>query len=210
MGDYTRRGLYSERVFPWIMDRADTSELKYQRWRSISGAAGRVLEIGVGTGANFPHYGIGVRSVTAVDPSGGMNRRAARNLAGARVPIRLLAGDAERLPFRGGTFDSVVAVFVLCTIADAPRALAEARRVLITGGRLFFLEHVRAPDPDVERWQRRLQPIWGRLACGCVLARDTDARIAEAGFRIEEIKRFWLPRVPRVVGRMIRGSAVAL
>lgn len=208
MGSYARRGFYAERVFPWIMDRADTPELKRERRRSISEAAGRVLEIGVGTGANFPLYGIGVRSVTALEPSGGMNRRATRNLAGARVPIRILAGDAEHLPFPGGTFDSVVTVFVLCTIPDAVKALAEARRVLVPGGRLFFLEHVRAPDPRVERWQRRLQPVWGRLACGCVLARDTEARIAEAGFTIETLDRFWLAHVPRIVGRVIRGRAV--
>ncbi|HKY60685.1 MAG TPA: class I SAM-dependent methyltransferase, partial [Gemmatimonadota bacterium] len=149
-----------------------------------------------------------VTSVTAVEPSGGMNRRAARNRTDARVPVRLVAGSAEQLPFRDGAFDTAVTVFVLCTIPDALRSLAEARRVLAPGGRLLFLEHVRAPDPGLERWQRRLQPIWGRLACGCVLARDTEQRILDIGFTIEEIERFWLPRVPRVVGRMVRGQAV--
>lgn len=208
MGSYSQGGFYSERVFPWIMDRADTPEIREERRRTVSGSRGRVLEIGVGTGANFRHYGPAVRSVTAIEPSGGMNRRAAQNRKKARVPVRLVAGSAERLPFRDGTFDTVVAVFVLCTIPDAVQALVEARRVLAHGGRLHFLEHVRAPDPTVERWQERLQPLWGRLACGCVLARDTERRIVEAGFTIEALDRFWLAHVPRILGRMIRGRAV--
>jgi len=209
MGSYTRRGFYSERIFPWIMDRADTAELRDQRRRAVSQASGWVLEIGVGTGANFPHYGAAVRSITAVEPSGGMNRRGAQNREDAPVPVRLVAGSAERLPFREAAFDTAVAVFVLCTIPDAAEALEEIRRVLVPGGRLLFLEHVRAPDPGVERWQRRLQPLWGRLACGCVLSRDTERRIVEAGFRIEGIDRFWLPRTPRFLGRMILGRAAA-
>ncbi|HET6341163.1 MAG TPA: class I SAM-dependent methyltransferase [Gemmatimonadota bacterium] len=207
MGSYARGGFYAERIFPWIMDRADTLELRGERQRTVSEACGRVLEIGVGTGANFRYYGANVSSVTAVEPSGGMNRRAAQNRKDARVPVSLVAGSAERLPFRDRVFDTVVAVFVLCTIPDAGKALAEARRVLAPSGRLLFLEHVRAPDPGVERWQRGIQPVWGRLACGCVLARNTERRIVEAGFSIEALDRFWLPRVPRIVGRLIRGRA---
>jgi ubiquinone/menaquinone biosynthesis C-methylase UbiE len=209
MGSYARGGFYAERIFPWIMDRADTPALREERRRTVSESSGRVLEIGVGTGANFRYYGANVPWVTAVEPSGGMNRRAEQNRKEARVPVRLVAGSAERLPFRDRAFDTVVAVFVLCTIPDAVQALAEARRVLAPSGRLLFLEHVRASDPSVERWQRRLQPFWGRLACGCVLARETERRIVEAGFTIEALDRFWLPRVPRIVGRLIRGRAVA-
>ncbi|MGH7550608.1 MAG: class I SAM-dependent methyltransferase [Gemmatimonadota bacterium] len=209
MGSYARGGFYSERIFPWIMERTDTPELREERRRAVSEASGRVLEIGVGTGANLPFYGEAVRSVTAIEPSAGMNRRAAQNREDARVAVRLVAGSAERLPFQDGAFDTVVAVLVLCTIPDVVLALEETRRVLAPGGRLVFLEHVLAPDPGVERWQRRVQPLWGRLGCGCVLARDTERRIAEAGFEIEAIDRFWLPRTPRLLGRMIRGRAAA-
>lgn len=208
MGSYAHGGIYAEQVFPWLMDHADTGEVREERRQALSDAGGRVLEVGVGTGANFRHYPPDVLSVTAVEPSGGMHRRAARHRAEARVPVRLLAGSAEALPFRDAVFDTAVAVFVLCTIPDPARALQEIRRVLVPDGRLLFLEHVRAPDPGVERWQRRLQPVWGRIACGCVLVRDTEPRITEAGFRIEAIERFWLPRAPRLLGRMIRGRAV--
>ncbi len=191
------------------MDRADTPELREERQRTVSEASGRVLEIGVGTGANLPFYERAVDSVTSIEPSAGMNRRSARSREKARVPIRLVAGSAERLPFQDGSFDTAVTVFVLCTIPNAAEALAEIRRVLPPGGSLLFLEHVRAPDPGVERWQHRLQPLWSRIACGCHLARDTERRIAEAGFELRAIERFWLPRVPRLLGRMIRGRAAA-
>ena len=209
MGSYAHRGIYSERVFPWLMDHADTADVREERRQALSDAGGRVLEVGVGTGANFRHYPPDVLSVTAVEPSGGMNRRAARQRAEARVPVRRVAGSAEALPFPDAVFDTAVAVFVLCTIPNPARALQEIRRVLVPDGRLLFLEHVRAPDAGVERWQRRLQPVWGRIACGCVLARDTERRIVEAGFRLNVIERFWLPRAPRLLGRMIRGTAGA-
>ena len=207
MGSYTRGGFYAERIFPWIMDRTDTPELRQERWRTVSEARGRVLEIGIGTGANFSHYGRATRWVVAIEPSAGMNRRARRNLKNAWVPVRLVAAEAERLPFPDGAFDAVIAVLVLCTVPDPGKALAEARRVLAPGGRLLFFEHVRAREPRLERWQHRLQPVWGRLAGGCHLARDTERQIADAGFAIEAIDRFHLPHVPRIVGRMIRGRA---
>lgn len=200
-------GLYAERIFPWIMEHTDTPELRSERRRVLARARGRVLEIGAGAGATFTHYGGETGRVISVEPSAGMNRRARRKAGAARVQVRLVAGDAERLPFRDSAFDTVVAVLVLCSIPDPDRALAEAARVLAPGGRFLFLEHVRAPDPAVERWQRRIQPLWGRVACGCHLARDTESRLLDAGFAIEDVDRFWLPRAPRLMGRMIRGVA---
>ncbi|MEJ2152004.1 MAG: class I SAM-dependent methyltransferase [Gemmatimonadota bacterium] len=200
-------GLYSERIFPWIMERSDPDELKAERYAAVSDATGQALEIGVGTGANFAHYPSSVTAVTAVEPSSGMNHRARRARAQSAVPVRLVAGDGQSLPFASRSFDTVLALFVLCTIADPDRTLSEARRVLKPDGRLLFLEHVSAPEPGVRRWQRRLEPIWKRIGCGCHLTRDTESKLSEAGFEVTSIDRYWLTKAPRIVGWVIRGSA---
>lgn len=200
-------GLYAERIFPWIMERSDTDELQAERYATISDATGETLEIGVGTGANFAHYPSTVTAVTAVEPSNGMNARARRARAQAAVPVRLIAGDGQSLPFANGSFDTVLALFVLCTIPDPDRTLSEARRVLKPGGSLLFLEHVSAPEPGIRRWQQRLEPVWKRIGCGCHLTRDTEVNISTAGFEVTSIDRYWLAKAPRVVGWVIRGSA---
>ncbi len=189
------------------MERSDTDELQAERYATISDATGETLEIGVGTGANFAHYPSSVAAVTTVEPSNGMNARARRARAQAAVPVRLIAGDGQSLPFANGSFDTVLALFVLCTIADPDRTLSEARRVLKPGGSLLFLEHVSAPEPGVRRWQRRLEPLWKRIGCGCHLTRDTESKFSDAGFEVTSIDRYWLTKAPRIVGWVIRGSA---
>ncbi len=189
------------------MERSDSDELKAERYAAISDATGQALEIGVGTGVNFAHYPSSATAVTAVEPSSGMNNRARRARAQAAVPVRLVAGDGQSLPFASRSFDTVLVLFVLCTIADPDRTLSEARRVLKPDGRLLFLEHVSAPEPGVRRWQRRLEPIWKRIGCGCHLTRDTESKLSEAGFEITSIDRYWLTKAPRIVGWVIRGSA---
>lgn len=146
--------------------------------------------------------------MTAVEPSAGMNRRASERFASAPIPTRLLAADAAALPFRNGSFDTVAAVFVLCTIDDLEGALAEARRVLRPDGAFLFYEHVAAPDLRLRRWQRRVEPLHGAVACGCRLTRDTETAIRRAGFALDDVDRGWIPDAPRILGWSILGRAV--
>lgn len=199
-------GLYADYIFPWILERSDNEKLRAERARTLREARGQVLEIGVGTGANFPHYGDGVRSVIAVEPSTAMNVRA-RRAESPNAPARFVAASAEALPFPTGTFDTVVAIFVLCTIPDAHRALSEAHRALKPNGRLLFLEHVAADNEATRRWQSRLEPLWTRIGCGCHLTRDTETAIRGAGFEIDSLDRFVLDGHPRIVAPSIRGRA---
>jgi SAM-dependent methyltransferase len=122
---------------------------KERRWmggrrrRLLAGARGVVLEIGGGTGANLAHYR-DVDRVVVAEPDPFMRRRLARKLEDARVPVEISAAGAEELPFPDGSFDTVVSTLVLCTVPDQESALDEVRRVLRPGGRLLFIEHVRA------------------------------------------------------------------
>ena len=135
------------------------------RRRLLAGARGAVLEIGGGTGANLAHYW-DVDRVTFAEPDPFMRNRIGPKLEDARVPVEVSAAGAEALPFPDGSFDTVVSTLVLCTVPDQEAALDEVRRVLRPGGRLLFIEHVRAAEP-MARWQDRLEPLWRRLLGGC-------------------------------------------
>ncbi len=160
-----------------------------RRRRLLAGARGAVLEIGGGTGANLPHYR-DVDRVTIAEPDRFMRDRIGPKREDARAPVEVSAAGAEALPFPDGSFDTVVSTLVLCTVPDQEAALDEVRRVLRPGGRLLFIEHVRAAEP-MARWQDRLEPLWRRLLGGCHPNRDTVAAIEEAGFEIEMFESFY-------------------
>jgi ubiquinone/menaquinone biosynthesis C-methylase UbiE len=163
------------------------------RQRVIGAAEGRVLEIGIGSGLNLPLYGSAVKSVIGLEPSAELLRMARARAEAATRPITLLDASAEAIPLDSGSVDTVVTTWTLCTIPDAARALAEMRRVLRPGGTLLFVEHGRAPESGVARWQDRLDPLWSRFAGGCHLNRKMDDLISRSGFRIEYLENARLP-----------------
>jgi ubiquinone/menaquinone biosynthesis C-methylase UbiE len=173
----------------------------------LAGASGRVLEVGAGTGANFSHYPAGLELV-AVEPDAAMLARARRRAAELHLAVDLRAAAAYPLPFPAESFDTVVFGLCLCTIPEPGRALAEARRVLRPGGKVLFLEHVRAQDPGLARWQDRLAPAWGAFAGGCRPNRDTRAEFEKAGFEFDWIVEKVEDRSPVAIVRPgIMGAA---
>ncbi len=191
---------------PFVAALLDTvmAPLDKLRGEVVPPVAGRVLEVGSGTGLNARHYDPArVEAVQAVEPDPHMRRRAAPRVAAAAVPVTLHDAPGERLPFDDASFDAVVFTWSLCTIPDPAAALAEAWRVLKPGGTLHFAEHVRSSRPLVAAAQAGLNPLWTRLAGGCHLDRDTVAHIAAAGFEVGPLARdqraSWAP-VPNVTG----------
>jgi SAM-dependent methyltransferase len=180
-------GLYSETIFPWLLDRAlGHPNIMRRRRTLVSEAVGEVLEIGFGSGATLPFYDPAqVSSLTVVEPSEGMNRRAAAVLAQSPVPITSVPGAGERLPFGDGRFDTVVCCLTLCSVQDVGQVLAEVRRVLKPGGRFLFMEHVLSDDPDRQRWQHRLNPIQKLVGVGCNLNRPSADLVRAAGFQLD-------------------------
>src|SRR5204862_6506391 len=130
-----------------------------------------------------------------------------QKLPGYSRPVRVLHVPAEELPLEDGSFDYVVATLVLCTVDDPDRALDEARRVLKPGGRLLFLEHVRADDAKLARWQDRLNGFQKRFACGCNCNRDTLTSIEQQGFSVDEVEHRCFPKGPPFVRPLIVGAA---
>jgi ubiquinone/menaquinone biosynthesis C-methylase UbiE len=190
-------GFYQRRIVPWLTHLSMRQEqLLPFRQQAVGAAEGRVLEIGAGSGLNLPLYRGLVSSVIGLEPSPELLRMARSRASAAVVPVTLLDASAEAIPLDAGSIDTVVTTWTLCTIPDASRALAEMRRVLKVGGTLVFVEHGRAPEPGVARWQDRLDPLWSRLAGGCHLNRKMDDLLTQAGFRIDTLKNPRLPGPP--------------
>lgn len=152
----------------------------------ITEASGEVLEIGSGTGINFPFYQE-VSRVTAIEPQNDMSDRAVEAIKSASVPINIVDAPAEHLPFRDGAFDTVVATLVFCTIENERMALEEILRVLKPGGKLLMFEHIKMEQkPFLGRLQNRLTPLWKHLCDGCHLDRQTDLLLERSKFIITE------------------------
>jgi SAM-dependent methyltransferase len=208
--DPSRAGSLVQRLgaggYDWLFDRVDPLGGADHRRRLVEQAAGAVLEIGAGTGRNLPLYRTATR-VVALEPGPGMRTRANHAAQAARVPVEVIDGTAEHLPFPDAAFDTVVASLVLCTVPDLAQTLAEARRVLRPGGTLRFYQHVRADDPRLARWQDRLERPWGWLAGGCHPNRDVMAAIAAAEFHVLEQERFDFQIMPPLVRPHVLGVA---
>ncbi|MEO0817150.1 MAG: class I SAM-dependent methyltransferase [Pseudomonadota bacterium] len=181
-----------------------------QREKVVPHAKGAVLEIGCGSGTNFTYYNADkISRLYALEPSGGMIERA--RLAAKGLPLRqrteFLEAGAEAIPLEDNSIDTVVITFVLCTIPDWQASLAEVRRVLKPGGKILFSEHGLAPDEGIAKWQRRVEPVWKRLAGGCHLTRDTGALLTSTGFRLDRVETMYLPSTPKIAGFVSWGSA---
>lgn len=181
-----------------------------QRAKIVPRAHGVVLEVGFGAGHNLPFYEAGrVEKLFALEPSAGMRRRARGRLAETPLDVELLDLPGEKIPLDGGSIDSVLITYTLCTIPDVAAALGEMRRVLKPGGEMFFCEHGRAPDPGIARWQDRLNGVWGAIAGGCNLNRDIPRLLHDSGFAIAGLEETYLPGTPKFAGYNYWGTAVA-
>jgi ubiquinone/menaquinone biosynthesis C-methylase UbiE len=200
-------GLYRQHVLPRIVDKAcATKEITPLRARATEGLAGRVVEIGFGSGLNLPHLPAAVDELLAVEPSTTARRLAAGRIGDSPVPVEVIGLDGEHLPLDDDSVDAALSTFTLCTIPDAVGALRELRRVLRPGGNLHFLEHGLSPDPIVARWQHRLTPIQRRLFGGCHFDRPIDQLLTTAGFEISSLRNYHL-RGPKTPGYMYEGTA---
>ncbi|HXG28846.1 MAG TPA: class I SAM-dependent methyltransferase [Nevskiales bacterium] len=202
---------YDRHILPYLIDLAcGLKAVNRQRAKVVPRAQGRVLEVGIGTGLNIPHYDkTRVHGIVGVDPALRMHRLAQKRIARAGLNVELIGLEAEKLPIADRSFDSIVCTYTLCTIPDPVAALKEMRRVLKPGGKLIFCEHGRAPEESVRRWQDRLQPLWGRLAGGCHLGRDIPALLQAGGFTAPAMERGYI-KGPRPMTYNYWGEAQAI
>jgi ubiquinone/menaquinone biosynthesis C-methylase UbiE len=198
------------RLYDRLMAGAERAGLSGMRHELLRSASGRVLELGAGTGHNIEHYTDAVTELVLTEPDPHMADRLRERLArtpGLAGRASVVEAPAENLPFDDGSFDVVAATLVFCTVDDPASALSEARRVLVEGGSLLYLEHVRSTRPRLARWQDRLERPWGFLAAGCHPNRPTGQTLADAGFWIDSLEQGSLPKAPVIARPLIRGVA---
>lgn len=199
------------RFFAVVYDRmlggTEDAGLRDTRREVLAEASGRTIDIGAGTGVNVPLFPEAVSELVTVEPDPHMARQMRRKLAESGSGARVVEAPAEELPFEDSSFDTAVFTLVLCTIPKPDAALAEAARVLRPGGRMLFIEHVRADDPGLARWQDRLERPWRFCGDGCHCNRDTLSAIEASPFEVDDVARGRLPKAPPIVRPMLRGSA---
>ena len=168
-------------------------------------ASGVVLEVGAGTGLNFPWYHPErVERVEAIEPDSAMLAYARERVRQAGVPIRLTQASVEALPFADASFDSVVVSLVFCSVEDPARGMQEIKRVLKPQGTLFLFEHVRSQSVWLARLQDALVPVTKRLFGNCHWNRDTARTVQEAGFAITQSRRVKGGLDPHMVLQAVR------
>src|SRR5579871_5588158 len=187
-------GFYNDHILPHVINLAMRNrELISYRRRVVSQARGRVLEIGIGSGLNLPWYGPKVETIIGLDPASRLIDMAQEGANRSEIPVSLISGSAQSMPIDRASVDTIVTTWTLCSIPDVAAALQEMRRVLKSDGRLLFVEHGSAPEPNVRKWQDRLTPIWKTIGGGCHLNRPIRAFIEDAGFRIVQLDTGYAP-----------------
>jgi ubiquinone/menaquinone biosynthesis C-methylase UbiE len=188
-------GLYNKYVLPKLVHFAcSLKPARKQREKVVPLAEGRVLEIGVGSGLNLPHYdATKVTKIWGLDPSPEMTRMARQAARSSPIDVEFIDLPGDEIPLEDNSVDTVLLTYTLCTIPEGEAALRQMSRVLRPGGKLIFCEHGAAPDPSVRRWQDRINPIWQRFAGGCHLNRSIPSLIEAGGFRITQMDTMYLP-----------------
>lgn len=194
-------------TYDWQTKRLERHGLAAIREEVISKAAGNVLEVGGGTGANLAYYHApDIRSLTVTEPDPSMLRRLERKAAAATIEAMVLRAPAEDLPFADHAFDTVVSTLVLCGVDDQPRAVREIRRVLRLDGRLIFVEHVRSANPGWAHTQDRFNRL-NRIVVHCDCNRPTVDTLRDCGYDIVTLRDWELPKAPKFVRPAVIGVA---
>jgi len=200
-------GRFFSAAYDSLMKSTEEAGMREIRSEALAEARGRTIDIGAGTGVNADLFPDDLAELVLAEPDEHMLKRLRPKMAESGREVEVVQAPADRLPFPDDTFDTAVFTLVLCTVPDQAAALAEAARVLRPGGKLLFVEHVRAEEPGLARWQDRLERPWRFLGDGCHCNRDTVATIEASPFEIERVERGELPKAPPLVRPLVRGAA---
>lgn len=199
--------IWNNFIQPRLISLACTSKpIRKQREKVIPKADGTVLEIGFGSGHNLPYYNKkNVDKIIGLEPSVHMQNLSKKKLKSFDINFELITEKAEEIPLESNTIDSVVCTYTLCSISNPELALSEIRRVLKKNGKFIFTEHAASPDLKINKFQKKIEPLWKFIADGCHLTRDINRMLIESGFNIGSSNGIYLPRTPKFIGYHIWG-----
>ena len=203
------KDLYEKMVLPKLCDKCcATKPINYQRKKVVPLAKGVVLEVGIGSGLNIPFYNKdNIEQIIGLDPSEELNVLAKRVADDNGIQIDFLINGAEDIELPDNSIDTILITYTLCTIPNLNKSMTEMKRVLKPGGKFIFCEHGIAPDKNIIKWQRRINPIWGIFFGGCNINRNIPKIISESGFNISNLNQMYLPSTPKIVGYNYWGEA---
>ena len=203
--------LYDKYVLPKFLNCAcGSNPVALQRQKVVPLVEGKVLEVGVGSGLNLPFYDKSkIDELWGLDPSEELSDMARKVADRENIVVNFVSSGAEEIPLPDSYFDSVLITYTMCTIPEVARANKEIKRVLKRGGKLIFCEHGEAPDENIRKWQKRINPFWGLIAGGCNIDRKIPNLIQESGFDIVEMEEMYLPSTPKIAGYNYWGYAVS-
>ena len=202
-------GFYDKYILPKFLNCACGSKpINYQRDKIVPLAKGIVLDIGIGSGLNIPFYNkSNIDHLYGLDPSEELLKIAKSLAKKNELEIEFLQCGAEAIPLSDKSIDTVLITYTMCTIPDIKLSNSEIMRVLKPEGQLLFCEHGLAPDKNIAKWQRRINPIWSKIAGGCNLNRDIPKLITSSGFKISNMEEMYLPSTPKFAGYNYWGVA---
>ena len=202
-------GFYDKYILPKFLNCAcGTKPINYQREKIVPLAKGIVLDIGIGSGLNIPFYNkSNIDRLYGLDPSEELLKIAKPIAKKNELEIEFLQCGAEAIPLPDQSIDTVLITYTMCTIPDIKLSNSEIMRVLKSEGQLLFCEHGLAPDKNINKWQRRINPIWSKIAGGCNLNRDIPNLITSSGFKISNMEEMYLPSTPKFAGYNYWGVA---
>ncbi len=207
-------------VFSWVMaqlydkvmEGAEIKCLRDWRFALLSNVSGKVLEIGCGTGLNLDYYSNAVTHLILLEPDANMREKLQKKIVlkkKSNIKIEILDCNAESIPLLNNSCDVVISTLVLCSVDNQNKVLSEIYRILRSNGKFVFIEHTHANNnPKRLKWQRRLEPLWTMVTCGCHLIRPTKKAIINAGFLFSEITHQSIHGVPSIVRPSIKGVAI--
>ena len=200
---------YEKKILPKVLDLlCGSSPINYQRKKIVPKVSGNVLEIGIGSGLNLPHYNVSnISNITALDPAEELTDIAKKRISELDLDIDVINCGAEEIPLESKSFDSILVTYTLCSIENLDDSMREIRRVMKDDGNLFFCEHGIAPDLKTKNWQNRINPIWKRLMGGCNINRDIPEIISNSKLEITDLETMFLPGTPRIAGFNYWGTA---
>mgnify|MGYP001321010557 FL=1 len=200
---------YENYVLPKMLDCCcSTKPISYQRKKIVPEASGTILEIGIGSGLNIPYYQKSkINKVIGLEPSEQLCKMAKKTADDNNFSIDFLVNGAEEIELPSNSIDTILLTYTLCSIPEPYIALKEIMRVMKSDGRILFCEHGIAPDEVVQKWQNRINPLWGKLFGGCNINRDIPNILKNGGFKINSLDKMYLPSTPKIVGYNYWGEA---